>query len=83
MFWSMKNSGEVLCKQKDRGFQATRLSTYDFSTLYTTLTHNLMKIRLLDLIARTFYKKKSKLYTACNDKAFFHSSDQGATWPNG
>ena len=36
MFWSMQNSGEVLSKLKERGFQATRLSTYDFSTLYTT-----------------------------------------------
>ena len=34
MFWSKKNSGAVLSKLKDRGFQATRLSTYDFSTLY-------------------------------------------------
>ena len=31
-----KNSGEVLSKLKDIGYQATSLSTYDFSTLYTT-----------------------------------------------
>ena len=30
------------------------LSTYDFSTLYTTLPHNLIKERLLDLIEWTF-----------------------------
>ena len=34
-FWSIKNSGEVLSKLKCRGFRATSLSTYDFSTLYT------------------------------------------------
>ena len=34
-----KNSGEVLNKLKYRGFRATSLSTYDFSTLYTTLPH--------------------------------------------
>ena len=56
MFWSIKNYGEVLSKLKDRGFQATSLSTYDFSTLYTTLPHNLIKEKLLDLIERTFYK---------------------------
>ena len=41
-FWSIKNSGEVLSKLKCRGFHATSLFTYDFSTLYTTLPHNLI-----------------------------------------
>ena len=53
-FWSIKNSGEVLGKLKCRGFRATSLSTYDFSTLYTTLPHNLIKEKLLDLIEWTF-----------------------------
>ena len=52
------------------------MSTYDFSTLYTTLPHNLIKEKLLDLIERTFYKKEGELYLACNDKnAFFTSKD--------
>ena len=42
LFWSIKNSGEVLNKLKSKGFRATSLSTYDFSTLYTTLPHNLI-----------------------------------------
>ena len=68
MFWPKKNSGELLSKLKDIGYQATSLSTYGFfTTLYTTLHHNLIKEKLL------FYKKESKLYLACNDKkAFFH-----------
>ena len=75
MFWPIKKSGEVLSKLKDIVYQVTSLSTYDFSTLYTTLSHNLIK-KLLDLIQRTFYKKESKLYIACNDKkAFFTSAD--------
>ena len=53
-FWSIKNSGELLNKLKCRGFRATSLSTYDFSTLYTTLPHNLIKEKLLDLIEWTF-----------------------------
>ena len=53
-FWSIKNSGEVLSKLKCRRFRATSLSTYDFSTLYTTLPHNLIKEKLLDLIEWTF-----------------------------
>ena len=76
MLLSTKNSGEVLSKLKDRGFQATSLSTYDFSTLYTALPHNLIKENLLDLIEQTFYKKEGKLYIACYDKkAFFTSVD--------
>ena len=77
MFWSIKHSGEVLSKLKSRGFRTTNLPTYDFSTLYTTLLHNLIKEKLIDLIARAFkqfYKNEGMLYLACNDKkAFFHS----------
>ena len=46
LFWSIKNSGEILIKLKSRGFLAPGLSTYDFSTLYTTLPHNLIKEKL-------------------------------------
>ena len=52
------------------------MSTYDFSTLYTTLPYNLIKEKLLALIERTFNKKEGKLCLACNDKkAFFTSAD--------
>ena len=55
------------------------MSTYDFSALYTTLPHNLIKEKLLDLIERAFkkfYKNKGTLHLACNDKnAFFTSTD--------
>ena len=79
-FWSIKTSGEVLSKLKCGGFRATSLSTYDFSSPYTTLPRNLIKEKLLDLIEWTF-KRASKnygsLYLVCNDrKAFFTSSDQ-------
>ena len=47
LFWSIKNSGEILDKLKARDFNATSLSTYDFSTLYTTLPHNLFKDKLI------------------------------------
>ena len=49
LFWSIKNSNEVLNKLKSRQFRAFSLSTYDFSTLYTTLPHNLIKEKLNDL----------------------------------
>jgi hypothetical protein len=43
LFWSIKNSGEVLDKLRTKRFHATSVSTYDFSTLYTTLPHHLIK----------------------------------------
>ena len=43
-----------LLKIQARDFNATSLSTYDFSTLYTTLPHDLIKDKLIDLIERTF-----------------------------
>ena len=46
--WSIKKSGEILDKLKARDFNATSLSTYDISTLYTTLPHNLIKDKLID-----------------------------------
>ena len=74
MFWSIKNSGEVLSKLKSRGFCVTSLSTYDFSTLYTTLSINLIKEKLIDLIERVFkqfYKNEGTFYLACNDRKRF------------
>ena len=74
LFWSIKNSCEVLSNLKLRGFHASGLSTYDFSTLYTTLPHNLIKDKLVDLIERIFQGEGS-LYIACNDRNAFFISD--------
>ena len=79
-FWSIKNSGEVLNKLKCRGFRATSLSTYDFSTLYTTLPHNLIKEKLLDLIEWTFKRALKTMvhfiWHVMTERLFFTSSDQ-------
>ena len=75
LFWSIKNSGEVLNKLKSRGFRATSLSTYDFFTLFTTLPHNLIKEKLINLIEWTF-KREGSPYITCNERqAFFTSED--------
>ena len=55
MFWSVKYSGEVLSKLKSRGFRATSFIFY-FSSLYSTLPHNLMNEKLFNLIERAFEK---------------------------
>ena len=70
IFLSIKTSCEVINKLKSRGFRASSLSTYDFSTLYITFPHNLIKDKLVDLIERIFQREGS-LYIACNDRHAF------------
>ena len=69
-----KNSGEILDKLKARDFNATSLSVYDFSTLYASLPHNLIKDKLIDLIERNFQREGSP-YLACNDRNAFFTSE--------
>ena len=72
LFCSIINSGEVLNKLKSRGIRANSLSTYDFSTLYTTLPHNVIKQKLINLIEWTF-KMEGSPYIASNERqAFFN-----------
>ena len=72
-FWSIKNSNDVLNKFKSKNFQASKLSTYDFSTLYTTLPHHLIKDKLIDLINRMFIRENTQ-YLACNEECAFFTS---------
>ena len=64
----------TLNKLKSRGFRSSSLSTFDFSTLYTTLPHNLIKDKLVDLSERIL-QRESSLYIACNDRNAFFTSD--------
>ena len=66
---------KILDKLKARDFNATNLSTYDFSTLYTTLPHNLNKDKFIDLIRRTFNTEGSP-YLACNDRNACFTSEK-------
>ena len=72
--FDIRHGEAVVNKLKSRGFLASSLCTYDFSTLYTTLLRNIIKDKLVDLIERTFQWKGS-LYIACNNKNAFFTSD--------
>ena len=69
-FWSIKNSIDVLNKSKYKIFQASKLSKYDFSTLYTKLPHYLIKDKIIDLINRTFMRISNIWLT--RRMCFFH-----------
>ena len=74
LFWSIKNSNEVLQKLKLLNHQAKAVSSYDFSTLYTSLPHDLIKQKLTDLIKKTFKSVKCD-FVACNEKRAFFTSN--------
>ena len=52
LFWSIKNSSDVLIKLENNKHQAFTISPYDFSTLYTTLPHDLIISKLSKLIKK-------------------------------
>ena len=51
------------------------LFTYDSSTHYTTMPHNLIIGRLSELIKQTFIRYSS-VHLACNEKRAFVTSEQ-------
>ena len=52
----------------------TSLSTYDVFTLYTTLPHNFVNEKLINLIEWTF-KREGSPYIACNERQTFFTSE--------
>ena len=75
LFWSIKISVEIFNQLKSKGFLASSLFAYDFSTHYTTVPHNLIKDKLIKLIKHTFNSDGS-LYLACNEKHAFFTSEK-------
>ena len=74
LFWSIKNSNEILFQFKSKNFKASKLSTIFFSTLYTTLPHHLIIDKLTDLINRAFIRENTQ-YLAYNEECAFFTSD--------
>jgi hypothetical protein len=49
--WILKNSKELVANLKAQNFsQINSIKTYDFSTIYTTIPHDKLKSRLLDIL---------------------------------
>ena len=55
-------------------YQACTVSTYDFSTLYASLPHILIKSKLIHLNEMTFAREK-KLFLVFNTKCAFFTND--------
>ena len=69
-FWFIKNSSEVIEKLRLRNFQGSQVSSFDFSTLYTSLPHDLIKAKVLYL-ANWCFNRESKSYLCTSLKAGF------------
>jgi hypothetical protein len=53
--WILRNSKDLLDSLKSRSFsQVSSIKNFDFSTLYTTLSHDKLKIRLQETIHKAF-----------------------------
>ena len=72
-FWSIKNSSEVIEKLRLRNVQGSQVSSFDFSTLYTSLPPDLIKAKVLSLVTWCF-NRESKSYLCNSDKAGFFSN---------
>ena len=57
IYFGLLKSGEILYKLKVRDSNRPSLCTCDFSTLYTTLPHNLIKDKRIDLIEKPSREK--------------------------
>ena len=77
-FWSIKNSSEVIEKLRLRNFQGSQVFSFDFSTLYTSLPHDLIKAKVLSLVNWCF-DRESKSYLCISLKAGFFLATRNMT----
>ena len=63
--WILKNSTNLLSSLSHLGVhRATSIQTFDFSTLYTSIPHDLLKSRMNSIINNAFkYKNEATRYT--------------------
>ena len=76
--WTLKNSTNLLSSLSHLGVhRATSIQTFDFSTLYTSIPHDLLKSRMNSIINNAFkYKNGATRYTHIKvgrNKSYFTS----------
>ena len=76
--WILKNSTNLLSSLGHLGVhRATSIQTFDFSTLYTSIPHDLLKSCMNSIINNTFkHKNGATRYThikVCRNKSYFTS----------
>ena len=73
--WIINNSLDVIRTLEEKQLSLTHVSTWDFSTLYTSLPHTRLKNQLHDLLERVFHTK-GKSFIATNSFRTFWTNDR-------
>ena len=74
--WILKNSKDLLSKFNDPIYSKVKcISTWDFSTLYTSIPHDKLKYEIFGIIKKTMTGSTFK-YVNCNSNRAFFSSEQ-------
>ena len=76
--WIFNNSLDVLRTLEEKRLTLNKVSTWDFSTLYTSLPHAKLKLRLHDLLERVFITR-GKSFIATNSYHTFWTNDRKST----
>ena len=77
--WIINNSLDVIhTLELDKQFAINKLSTWDFSTLYTSLPHAKLKTQLHGLLERVF-NTRGKSFIATNNFRTFWTNDRKST----
>ena len=76
--WIINNSLDVIRALEEKQLSLNHVSTWDFSTLYTSLPHAQLKKQLHDLLERVF-NTKGKSFIATNNFRTFWANDNTST----
>ncbi|CAH3162586.1 unnamed protein product, partial [Porites lobata] len=75
--WIINNSLDVIRVLEEKQLSLNHVSTWDFSTLYTSLPHAQLKKQLRDLLERVF--KSDSAFIATNNFRTFWTNDRTST----
>ena len=78
LMWIINNSLDVLHTLDEKQISLKKVSTWDFSTLYTSLPHAKLKLQLYDLTERVF-TTRGKSFIATNSYHTFWTNDRKST----
>ena len=77
-FWIIDNTSQLLdmISNLNKTSNATRVTTYDFTSLYTTLDHDDIRSAFTTLLERIFGIRNSRYITIGGNKAFWANSEK-------
>ena len=75
-WWIIDNNVDVISQIREinESSGAKNINTYDFSTLYTNIPHEKLKVALKNMINKTFAATDKKFITVYNQVAYFTSN---------